>query len=334
MAIDLTRFHPDMLPAAAALLAARHQRDRAAQPLLPEGPENPALALAAVESVWTRAGAQGAAAVEDGRLRGYLIGRMEVDTLRGRTTWVSPAGHALAPDASPDLYRDLYATAAPPWLDRGCFVHHVLAPAEDRATQAAWFAAGFGREQAHAALAIRRDAAATPPPTPPGITIRVAASDDREALRQVAHVIARHQMGPPTWAVASPEYLDEIASGYAEACTDEAATFWLALRGERVVAFQGYYRPEPADDDMLTPQHSIELAVAATIPQERGRGLMRLLTAHGLKAAYSAGNRACVIDWRVTNLLASRFWPTQGFVPTAYRLVRRVDPRIAWACRG
>jgi ribosomal protein S18 acetylase RimI-like enzyme len=157
----------------------------------------------------------------------------------------------------------------------------------------------------------------------------VASPGDEEALRHVAHVIARHQMGPPTWAVATREYLDEIAAGYAAACTDETATFWLALRGDRVLAFQGYYPAEPADHDLLTPPDSIELAVAATVPEERGRGLMRLLTAHGLRAACSAGRRACTIDWRVTNLPASRFWPTQGFVPAAYRLARRVDPRIA-----
>jgi hypothetical protein len=35
--------------------------------------------------------------------------------------------------------------------------------------------------------------------------------------------------------------------------------------------------------------------------------------------------------WRSTNLLTARFWPRQGFRPVAYRLVRRVDQRIAWA---
>jgi hypothetical protein len=29
--------------------------------------------------------------------------------------------------------------------------------------------------------------------------------------------------------------------------------------------------------------------------------------------------------------LGSRFWPRRGFRPVAYRRVRRVDQRIAWA---
>lgn len=40
---------------------------------------------------------------------------------------------------------------------------------------------------------------------------------------------------------------------------------------------------------------------------------------------------ALLAEQRSTNLLASRFWPRLGFRPIAYRLVRRVDQRIAWA---
>jgi hypothetical protein len=32
------------------------------------------------------------------------------------------------------------------------------------------------------------------------------------------------------------------------------------------------------------------------------------------------------LDWRSTNLLASRFWLRAGFVPTSYRLRRGVQP--------
>ena len=32
-------------------------------------------------------------------------------------------------------------------------------------------------------------------------------------------------------------------------------------------------------------------------------------------------------DWRIANLLASRFWPKRGFQPTAYRMVRYLHSR-------
>jgi ribosomal protein S18 acetylase RimI-like enzyme len=60
-------------------------------------------------------------------------------------------------------------------------------------------------------------------------------------------------------------------------------------------------------------------------------GIGRALTNHGLTYAFEKGYRNCLTDWRSTNLLSSRFWPSQGFRPVAYRLIRRIDPQIAWA---
>ncbi|GEM_PF-5461352 len=38
-------------------------------------------------------------------------------------------------------------------------------------------------------------------------------------------------------------------------------------------------------------------------------------------------------DRERTPLLSPRFWPHRGFTPALYRLVRRIDARIAWAHR-
>jgi hypothetical protein len=48
------------------------------------------------------------------------------------------------------------------------------------------------------------------------------------------------------------------------------------------------------------------------------------LVAHAF--AWAAGHGYPVIrtDWRVTNLLASRFWPARGFRPVYLRLHRAV----------
>ena len=61
-----------------------------------------------------------------------------------------------------------------------------------------------------------------------------------------------------------------------------------------------------------------------------GAGIGTLLTRHGLAHARDIGHRDCLADWRSANLLASRFWPSQGFQPAAYRLSRRIDTRISW----
>ena len=48
------------------------------------------------------------------------------------------------------------------------------------------------------------------------------------------------------------------------------------------------------------------------------------LTEASLAWAAEEGYPTMITDWRVTSLLASRFWPKRGFRPTAYRLVRYV----------
>ena len=76
---------------------------------------------------------------------------------------------------------------------------------------------------------------------------------------------------------------------------------------------------------------ALAAGAAGTKEWARGRGIATALLRRGLAHARAAGYCHCLTDWRSPNLLASRFWPWRGFQPVAYRLARRVDPRIAWA---
>lgn len=66
------------------------------------------------------------------------------------------------------------------------------------------------------------------------------------------------------------------------------------------------------------------LAWAATVPEARGSGLGLALTQASLAWARSRGRDVIATDWRVTNLLASRFWPARGFRSTFLRLYRSI----------
>ncbi len=333
VSVELVPFHDDLLPAAAQLLAARHRRDRAALPELPARFEDPAIARVAVEAAWRRPRTSGMAALSDGRLVGYLIGDVTIDAFRGRIAWMRGAGHALDPGADAELYRDLYAAAGPGWLAYGCFKHYALVPAADSAVLGAWYRLGFGQEQVYA-LRPLTDEDKQQEAIPEGVTVRRVTSDDGPALSEMATLIAQHQAGPPVWVPVPPEDLPELRQGYAELVDDPEATVWLALRRDQVVGFQAYFSTEPADDDLLTPEACIELKVAGTRVEARGRGVGRVLTQHGLAEARALGYAHCLTDWVATNLLASRFWPRQGFRPMVYRLMRNIDERVLWANGG
>jgi GNAT superfamily N-acetyltransferase len=72
------------------------------------------------------------------------------------------------------------------------------------------------------------------------------------------------------------------------------------------------------------PENACYLAYAVTLPKSRGSGIGVALTQAELAWAAEQGYRAMITDWRVTNLLASRFWPNRGFRPTFLRLYRSI----------
>jgi GNAT superfamily N-acetyltransferase len=332
VAVELVPFHDNFLADAAELLAGRYQRDRAVLPELPARFEDTAIAREAVQAAWRRPRTSGVAALSDGRLAGFLFGDVTIDAFRGRIAWIRQSGHAIDPALDIELYRDLYAAAGPDWLAYGCFKHYALVPAADHALLRAWYGLGFGQEQIYALRRlIDEDRNAVQVATPEGVTVRRATSEDGAALSEMATLIARHQAGPPVWVPVAPEDLPELREGYAELVDDPDATVWLALRDDQVVGFQAYFSTEPADDDPLTPEACIELKVAGTREEERGKGIGRMLTQRGLAEARAEGYAYCLTDWVATNLLSSRFWPRQGFRPMVYRMMRTIDDRVLWA---
>ena len=79
-----------------------------------------------------------------------------------------------------------------------------------------------------------------------------------------------------------------------------------------------YKRPH----DLRVPADSIDLAAASTFPEAHGSGAGLALTEHVLHWAHEHGYPTMTTDWRMTNLLASRFWPKRGFRRTFLRLYR------------
>jgi ribosomal protein S18 acetylase RimI-like enzyme len=332
--IEIIPFHEELLPGAAELLARRHARDRLAMPLLPSRFETTRSALGAVRDVWHRPWTRGVAAQREGRLVGFFIGEARFDTLRGRHVWVQLAGHALAEDEPADLYADLYAAAGPAWLELGAFDHYVMFPAHDRPGLDVWFALSFGQEQVHALRSLDEPLPVTA--VIPGVRFRRALESDRNVMvEEMSPILRRHLAGPPVWAAALPEYIWPMREGFAELLSDDNARVWLAEEVAdpgRVLGYQAYIPVAPADDNLLAPvaERTVLLEVAGIIPEARRRGIGYALTVAGLADAKASGYQICIVDWRTTNIEASRFWPRLGFRHAVYRLTRKVDPRVAW----
>jgi GNAT superfamily N-acetyltransferase len=249
----------------------------------------------------------GAEARRNGEVVGRLVGELRNEEVRGRHVWSGLGDHSAA---EPELYRDLYDVAGPWWLEQGAVGHYVVVPADEPALWA-WLGLSFAIEQVHAER--RLDDLKRKPRAPQGFTIRQGGPDDLDAAARIAPVITEHQIEGPVWSGLRRPTDEQFRENMREALDDAEATWFQAER-----------EGEPLGGLLLwaEPGEPIALDVAAVLPEARGLGVGVALTQHALWWARRQGHDRITTDWRIANLLASRFWPKRGFRPTAYRMVR------------
>jgi GNAT superfamily N-acetyltransferase len=177
--------------------------------------------------------------------------------------------------------------------------------------------------QAHA---VRDLALAADPPS--GVIVRRAGGTDIDRVEPLLPLIARALMRPPAYAISLPEGIRSYRATWEQELVEPGARHWLAEQDGRGLAMASLYQAEPGP---LVPDGAVELAVAMTLPAERGRGLMRAVLAAAFAESRQAGATSCVTDWRTASLPTHRSWTALGFSPTHYRLHRHIDERIAWA---
>ena len=318
--LEVTGFEDSHLDEAAGLLAARHARHRQDQPLLPGRFEDPSAARAELESTWRKEGASGSAAFRDGRLLGYLVGSPRPDPVWGDNVWVELAGHAVE---EAEVVRDLYAAAAARWVEEGRSRHYALVPASDSALVESWSRLCFGQQHAHG---VREVLSTTEVHVPDGFEIRPPKADEVELLIDLDLALPEHQRSSPVFSgVHLPTREDSRAEWISTLAGDEEKILIGARQG-RPVACWAMVPVERSGQHtgLARPEDACFLGFAVTLPEDRGSGLGVALTAAALAWAADEGYPTMVTDWRVTNLLSSRFWPRRGFGTTFLRLYRSI----------
>lgn len=319
--LELAPFADDHLEDASRLLAARHARHRAAEPVLAERYEDPPEALAEIERAWRSEAASGSAALRRSRLVGYLFAAPRDPEVWGENVWVELAGSAVE---EPEDMRDLYGHAAARWVEEGHTRHYALIPADPPLVDA-WFRVGFGQQQAHG---YREVPERTAVPLREGVEIREPTEADIDELVEAELDLAlpKHQQSSPVFSTRPLPTEEEIRSEWADTIARGEEKVLLGYRDGRPAACWAFVPGALSTHfrGIGLPDHSCYLSYAATLPESRGTGLGVALTDAGLAWAAEEGYRAMVTDWRVTNLLASRFWPRRGFRPSILRLYRSI----------
>jgi ribosomal protein S18 acetylase RimI-like enzyme len=314
--LDIRPFSDEFLPHAGELLAARHHAHRATEPLLPARYENAGAAAAEVEKLARSEGASGAVALRGSRVVGYLLGARKDDDIWGANVWVETAGHAVE---VPEDLRDLYGAAAGRWVEEGRHRHYALVPATDLALLEAWSRVSFGQQHAYGMREI--------PDVPWPEGVRRAEERDLDALVELAPLLQDLQSLAPVFGGGLPEESEEeLRAGILEDLAKDEVGELVAEQNGRVV---GAFQIVPAElssvhEGLARPERAVLLGWAATRPEVRGSGAGLALTDAGFAWARERGYETMVTDWRVTNLLSSRFWPQRGFRESFLRLYRRI----------
>jgi GNAT superfamily N-acetyltransferase len=314
--LEIRPFSEEFVPHAGELLAERHRAHRQAEPLLPAQYESAAAAAEEVAALARADDASGAVGLRGGRVVGYVVGTPKPDPRWGENVWIELAGHAV--DEAEDV-RDLYASAAARWFEEGRVRQYAVVPAHDRTVVDAWSRAGFGQQHAHGIREIPEL------PWPPGV--RLAEERDVDRLVELAPLIVEHQAQAPVFGVGLPrETAGELRADILEDLVKPEVGDLVFEREGRII---GSFQVVPAEvssshSGLARPQGAALLNWAATEPGTRGSGAGVALTNAAFAWAREQGHAVMVTDWRVTNLLASRFWPARGFRETFLRLYRHI----------
>jgi GNAT superfamily N-acetyltransferase len=337
MALHIVPFTAAHLDGAAALLAERQRAERLLIHALPQQYEQVDVARSLIEQTLSpadpRLAPAGVAALRDRRLAGYLLGTrllIAPGTFRSlfyetRSVNIGLAGCAVDPAEGGETLRALYAALAPRWLADGCFAHYVEAPSADPRLVEAWFSLGFGQNQVHG---LRDTGPVADARTPAGLEIHQAGAEDLGEIVPLVVALNKYHAQPPMFQVYFSDTDADARLDHERLLADPINSHFLAYRDGRTVGLQVYTAPTPG---LHTLDKSIYLRQGYSEAEARGGGVGSAMLGRGMAWAREQGYEHCSVSWLSNNLLGARFWQARGFRPIGYRLLRRVDERIAWA---
>ena len=306
--MDIVAFTDEHVDGAAAVLADRHAAHLAVEPLLPHRTDFSEQVEKAREN------ATGVVALEGGEVVGYLLGPRRDDSI-GAHIWIESAGHAVR---EPELIRDLYTVAAERWVQDGLTRHFVYVPALRELVEP-WLRLSFGISAAQAAMETRP---AAPTAAATSTIVRPSTPEDTPVAAAYDRLLQLHLRESPSFGGMAVQTDEEVLDEWRKDEGNPIYTHFVAEQDSRIVGHLLLYRrPE---GDLRVPPESIDLANALTEVHARGSGAMVALTEHALGWAHEHGYKILITDWRMTNLLASRFWPKRGFRETYVRLYRSI----------
>lgn len=312
--MEIVSLREDHLDEAAALVTRGYQSLRRGVPVLPERYESVDVILARLCDLLKAA--PGAAAIEDGRLQGFLIGAT-LPSFRGRRCAYSPEwAHAAAAARSGEIHHLLYSFLSAQWMERGCHGHLMTLFAHEQDVLDEWFWLGFGQ----AAVDAVRDVSDIEQPRPQNLTIRAASPGDTEILVRLGQALEHHMQSAPIFLESDRRDL----ACWEQILREGERCVWLAWCGDQPAAFMMI--GSASDDACLIIQDDRTASITGAFAEvaHRRSGIGTALLNQCLAWAREQGYERCAVDFEPMNIEARRFW-LRFFEPVCYSLYRILE---------
>lgn len=254
------------------------------------------------------------AAERDGKLVGFMAAALP-KTPGEPVAKIRAEQHCAIPDGRRDIYRALYGALSGQLVAADAFHHMITVATAHTGAITDFFQLGFGIDQ------IRGRRRPSRHERPRGI--RPARPEDIPGLVDLAAEVTRFHSEPPMLGPALVD-LGMIRDNYHAALEHERELLLVAEHDGRLAGLM-QAGPDPRYRNTAT----IGLAgVTATV---RSRGLGCALVAGVLDWAADRDFATCNVEWTSANPISDPFWRGHGFDPVQYKLIRRIDTRIAGA---
>lgn len=305
--IDFTK---EWLPQAHALAEQNYAEARVLLPTLPDTPVPPLDHFAE--------NGMGVAAVEDGRLLGFLGGYLPFKpvycTPDAAGVWSPLHAHAVQKENREKIWQRLYQAAGEKWADAGAAYHSITLYTHDTDVQKALFFYGFG---ARCTDLIR-------PVTDPGLHVpsnlrfEELPTEESARLRPLRRALAEHLGRSPAFM----RHTNDEMNAYLNRKEEQSARLFAAFDGDTLIAYMEF--EDEGESFASWAPGTANICGAYCLPEYRGQGIAQALLSFMVRTLREEGYTRLGVDCETFNPTAIRFW-SKYFTPYTTSVVRRID---------
>lgn len=312
--LEIRALNSDDLPQAADLFTQGYKSLRRSVPVMPEGMENPDNVIPRLE--WILANGGGLAAVQDGRLAGYLSWLVDADFRgTGKSGAYCPEwGHAVGSESPEKIYRRLYHKATGLWAEAGYQVYALTYLANNSFLDTFVFHNGFGMIVMDAVRPIAFKAERADP----GVSVRKCSPKDAALVAALDEEHCEHYTLPPTLMTPREVESEQTVRAFMQG---QHNAYWLAEVEGQPAGFIRFEYGATGASAVVRSDLAIGITGAFIRPQHRGRAAAQAILEAALQAYAQSGLTACWVDFESINPDAYGFW-RKYFTVVCHSVVR------------